>query len=270
MEGGRERSVRDKSSSVERWQGRSWMQPLWAWWLIAPKMSTSPPCSQCNHSAQGVFKNTAAPTSRGGDGACCCAVLKRAYATVLWDPEIKKKGQHNVPVWELLWFTVEKFVLSFVPSCLALTDYWLHCWVLWEKMSKKCKRAADYATPLFIVALSQFILNSFALSTQLELKHDIELKLNIKKRKVSTIPGFGETLPTLLVNEFWWFCYQNFSWIKILNPNLLIINGLALGFHILSRDFFSLLHRKQPFWNWNSLKSTQYNFNNTISLCAIV
>lgn len=76
-----------------------------------------------------------------------------------------------------------------------------------KKWAKKCKRAADYATPLFIVALSQFILNSFALSTQLELKHDIELKLNIKKRKVWTIPGFGETLPTLLVNEFWWFCY---------------------------------------------------------------
>lgn len=135
---------------------------------------------------------------RSEESLCNCSVRPRNK---------KKKGQHNVPVWELLWFTVEKFVLSFVPSCLALTDYWLHRWVLWEKMSKKCKRAADYATPLFIVALSQFILNSFALSTQLELKHDIELKLNIKKRKVWTIPGFGETLPTLLVNEFWWFCY---------------------------------------------------------------
>lgn len=83
-------------------------------------------------------------------------------------------------------------------------------------MSKKCKRAADYATPLFIVPLSQFILNSFALLTQLELKLDIELKLNIKKWKVLTIPGFEETLPTLLVNGFWWFCYQNF----FLNQNI--------------------------------------------------
>lgn len=42
----------DKSGSVERWQGWSWMQPLWAWWLIATKMSTFHPCSQCNRSTR--------------------------------------------------------------------------------------------------------------------------------------------------------------------------------------------------------------------------
>lgn len=108
-ERGRESSLRDKSSSVERWQGWSWMQPLCAWWLIATKMSTSPFCS---HSARGVFKNTAALTSRGGDRVREWVFLKsRAYATVLFlqDPKIKKM---NSPVWELLWLAGERFGLS--------------------------------------------------------------------------------------------------------------------------------------------------------------
>lgn len=37
---------RERDKAVERLQGSPWIQSLWAWWLNATKMSTSPPCSR--------------------------------------------------------------------------------------------------------------------------------------------------------------------------------------------------------------------------------
>lgn len=112
IEGG----LRDKSSSVERWQGWSWMQPLLAWWLIATKMSTFHPCSQCNHSTRCCFLNPACHPDRLGRTRCTsCVCACMPYATVLLLQALKI----NL-VWALLWFAVERFS---VPSCLSLVSF---------------------------------------------------------------------------------------------------------------------------------------------------
>lgn len=106
-------SQRDKSSSVERWQGWSWMQPLWAWWLIATKMSTCPRCSHCSHSARGVFINTVAPTSQKGDGACVLQVESLCKRSVFVSSK-NEKELHNPVLLKSLFFSV--------PPCFCLME----------------------------------------------------------------------------------------------------------------------------------------------------
>lgn len=118
----RRRAGWDKSSRVERWQGWSWMQPLRAWWLIATKMSTSPRSSQCNHSARGVFKNTAAPTSQGGDEACVCTCFFFFLKSLCNCSVFENSKNKRAILFKSCHDIVLRGLFFSVPSCLALTD----------------------------------------------------------------------------------------------------------------------------------------------------
>lgn len=88
--------------------------------MIATKMSTSPACNHCSHSARGVFKNqsrTDKPEKRRGR-ACS---KSRAYASVLflYVLKIKKKGSFTI-LFESGCDLPLKGLFFSVPPCLAL------------------------------------------------------------------------------------------------------------------------------------------------------
>lgn len=125
-------SQRDKSRSVERWQGWSWMQPLWAWWLIATKMSTCPRCSHCSHSARGVFINTVALTSQKGDGACVLQVESLCKCSVFVRSKNKKGSCTILCCWKV---------------CSFLT----HRVFFWRSIKKKPYEKFRYAKNVYLV-----------------------------------------------------------------------------------------------------------------------
>lgn len=131
MRGWREGRERDKSSGVERWQARSWMQPLRAWWLNATKMSTTPRCSQCSHSAQVGLKNTAARTSR--EEIQCACVCAHAHASTSYATALFLQAPQNK---SCLRAAVEKYS---VPSCLALRGPWFNYRQQWESCTESAK-----------------------------------------------------------------------------------------------------------------------------------
>ena len=141
----RQSSLGDKSCSVDRWRGCPWIQPLSAWWLIAIKMSTSPGCSHCSHSARCVFRKYSRPDKQERTRSVRASeVHSLCKCSVFIDP--KNKNGCFTTVFESCydWWMKGRFFSA--PSCFTLMG--LFDWIT-ENKREYVEATASYIHSCF-------------------------------------------------------------------------------------------------------------------------